>query len=183
MFILVGFNTSAVTRLFTRFTEEIFTVLISIVFIYQSFKYLWDINIKYPYNGWISFPTIRRECDCYEFPSTESCRSLDLSNVTNLGSFFDNPDQNCTKDTSAGNCSMGPLRYYVGEDCPAGLALSPNVFLMSIILFFGTFLFCVYFKKIRKTKFFKAYVSHNLYVVLTVDWAWPSEVGSTFLQS
>ena len=43
--------------------------------------------------------------------------------------------------------------------------VSHDVFLMSVILFFGTFLLCVYFKKIRKSKFFKSYVSLMAYPI------------------
>ena len=154
MFVLVIFNVSAITRLFTRFTEEIFTVLIGAIFIYISLDALWNIHLAYPYNKWELYPTRALECDCYEFPSHESLRVSNISNATNLGPLWDESVQNCT---------VSVLRKYVGAGCPKVPEVSHDVFLMSVILFFGTFLLCVYFKKIRKSKFFKSYVSLMAY--------------------
>lgn len=149
MFVLVGFNTSAVTRLFTRFTEEIFTVLIGLIFMYQAFHALWDIHLSHPYNEWIAYPTKRRSCDCYEFSTKESFKERNLTTATNLGTFWNEPALNCSKS----------LRAFVGKNCPEGLMGSHDAFLMSVILFFGTFLLCVYIKKVRNTNIFKSYVS------------------------
>lgn len=150
MCVLVAFNSSSVTRLFTRFTEEIFTVLIGLFFIFLSFESLWKIHLERPHNQWIVFPTSKHVCNCYEFSSLESLRDLNTTNATRLGSFWDNPLRNCTKSL---------LRGYVGTGCPEGLMEYHEVFLMSIILFFGTFLLCAYIKKARNTKFLKSYVS------------------------
>lgn len=152
MFLLVCCNTSAVTRLFTRFTKEIFTVLIALFFVYLAFRSLWDIHISYPYNEWIAYPTKRRSCECYQFATRESFRERDLANATDLGSFWDDPPSNCSKS----------LRAYVGSDCPEGLVEHHDVFLMSVILFFGTFLLSVYIKKVRHSNFFKSYVSRGV---------------------
>ena len=149
MFVLVGLNSSAVTRLFTRFTQEIFTVLIGLIFIYQSLHALWEIHINYPYNEWIIYPTKDRECSCYRFPSREAKNSEDISNATRLGSFWNQSFQGC----------RGPDERFVGRDCPSNLMVYDNVFLMSVILLFGTFLLCVYFKKTRNSRCFKSYVS------------------------
>lgn len=148
MFVLVGLNSSAVTKLFTRFTQEIFTVLIGLIFIYQALNALWEIHIDYPYNQWIIYPTKSRSCDCYRFPSRESRMNEDISNATKLGSFWNQSFQGC----------IGPNETFVG-DCPTRLRVYDNVFLMSVILLFGTFLLCIYFKKTRDSLCFKSYVS------------------------
>lgn len=150
MVVLVAFNSSVVTRLFTRFTEEIFTVLIGFFFIYLAFDWLWNIHLNYPYNKWILFPTRIRECVCYQFSSLESMNAPDLTGAVNLGSFWEDSGQNCSREL---------LRRYEGEGCPSGLVQYHDVFLMSVILFFGTFLLCVYIKKIRKSNVLKSYVS------------------------
>ena len=152
IFALVGLNLSAITRILTRFTVEIFTVLIGLVFIYEAFLALWKIHKNYPYNRWILYPTIERECDCFEFPDESSYETSNVSNATKLGSFWS--DSVSLRD----NCSMA-LHRYVGQDCPRSLIEHHDVFLMSIILFFGTFLFCIYFKKIRNSRFLSSYVS------------------------
>lgn len=154
MTILVAFNTSAVMRLFTRFTEEIFTALVSFVFIYEALRRLWEIHLETPYNKWKLYPTISRSCDCYHFPSIEALADKNTTNATKLGTYW---DYNVT-------CSRKVLRGYVGDGCPERLERYANhdVFLMSVILFFGTFLLCIYLKKFRRSKFFRGFVSLSI---------------------
>ena len=149
MIVLVAANASVIMRLFTRFTEEIFSALISFIFIYEALRSLWLINVRHPYNKWILFPTVGRSCDCYQFASEAHFNNDSFENATNLGSYWDHPDL---------NCSRGLLRSYEGGDCPA-IPLKPNVFFMSIILFFGTFLLSYYLKKFRHSRFFNNLVS------------------------
>ncbi len=151
MFILVSLNVSAITKLFTRFTAEIFTTLIGLVFIYEALRSLWGIHLSRPYNRWVVLGIRERDCGCFLFPSEESRLAGNVSNATRVGSFWDS-------DVTRENCT-GPLMGFVGRLCPEGLMNSHDVFLMSIILFFGTFLVCIYFKKIRKSHFLKSYVS------------------------
>jgi len=159
---LVVLNVSAITRLFTRFTEEIFTTLIGLIFIYEALLSLWKIHLGNPYNRWVLYLVKARDCSCYLFPDGQSARTSNLSNATNLGSFWDS-------SITAENCS-GPLMRFVGNNCPEGAVNHHDVFFMSIILFFGTFLFCFYFKKIRTSLFLKSYVSLSkkilLYIIL-----------------
>ena len=146
--ILVGVNASAIMRLFTRFTEEIFSALISFIFIYEALVAVWKINIDYPYGEWILYPTIPRKCDCYEFASEEHLNQSNYSNATNIGSFWDEPFRNCSDEL---------LRKYRGGDCPD--SYTPDVFLMSVILFVGTFMVSIYLKKFRNSRFFTTWVS------------------------
>ena len=148
--VLVGLNSSAIMRLFTRFTGEIFSVLISLVFMYEAILALVYIHQRFPYNKWLLRPTIRRQCDCYGFPDLESYEKTNLTNATRLGSYWDNPES---------SCSLSMLRKFVGTACPGNLFSNHDVFLMSVILFFGTFLVCFYLKKFRNSKFFRAIVS------------------------
>ena len=150
MIILVAVNASVIMRLFTRFTEEIFSALISFIFIYEALRNLWLINVNFPYNEWILRPTIRRDCDCYRYASESDLEQGVVENRTNLGSFWDHPDL---------NCSEGLLRYE-GDDCSdMKRKIYPNVFFMSVILFFGTFLLSFYLKKFRRSRFFNSFVS------------------------
>ncbi len=148
--ILVGLNSSAIVRLVTRFTAEIFSVLISFVFIWEALAALWNIHLKYPYNQWILRPTLARECNCYQFTDSKSLESSNLTNATRRGSYWDAEESNCT---------ASQLQKFIGSDCPGDLFRNHDVFLMSVILFFGTFIFCFYLKKFRRSKFFKTIVS------------------------
>lgn len=150
MIILVVFNTSAIMKLFTRFTEEIFTAVVAFVFIYEAFARLWTIHLEHPYNQWFVYPTRARVCDCFEFSSTKSLKKLDFTNATNLGSYWEDPKR---------NCSAALLRDYVGDHC-GGRSIFQNhdVFLMSVILFFGTFLLCLYIKRFKYSRYFRTFV-------------------------
>lgn len=148
---LVAFNTSAVMKLFTRFTEEIFTAVVGFIFIYEAFARLWTIHMEHPYNQWILFPTKARVCDCFQFSNANSLAMLDLTNATNLGSYWLDPER---------NCSSALLRRYIGEHCEGkSIFQNHDVFLMSVILFFGTFLLCYYIKTFKHSRFFRTFVS------------------------
>ncbi len=150
IFILVGLNSSAIVRLVTRFTGEIVSALISFVFIWEALSALWKIHLNYPYNQWILRPTIMKQCDCYQFRDLESLKNSNLSNASRLGSYW---------DVRENDCSVGQLRKFLGSDCLGDLFSSHDVFLMSVILFFGTFILCFYLKKFRRSKVFKTIVS------------------------
>ncbi len=159
---LVAVNASAIMQLFTRFTEEIFSALVSFIFIYEALAAVWGILLDRPYSKWILFPTIRRKCSCYEFASEADYNNTLLSNATNLGSYWDDIDRNCSGEL---------LRRYEGKDCRfddedyEDLDMyAPDVFLMSVILFLGTFFLSLYLKKFRNSRFFTATVSVCLFV-------------------
>lgn len=104
-----------------------------------------------------------RVCDCFQFPSVESLEALDFTNATNFGSYWEDPER---------NCSAGLLRHYVGEQCQGkSLVDNHDVFLMSVILFFGTFLLCYYIKSFNHSRFFRTFVSTNAFgtVSLFID--------------
>ena len=148
LILLVVFNVSAMIRLFTRFTEEIFSALISFIFIYEAFEKVWNIHLDNAYSEYYLYPTWRRECDCYQFYTQYNFDSRNLSNATNLGSY-----QNET-------CDASDLRAMVGGGCPE--ELQHNIFFFSILLFFGTFFVAYYLKKFKETPFFPATVSDGV---------------------
>ena len=145
---LVAVNASAMMRLFTRFTEEIFSALISFIFIYEALDKVWKVHLNYSYNEWILRPTVRRECDCYQFSSNDTD---DFTNATRITYFWDDPFVNCSESLQ---------RKLVGKHCDG---LHSDVFLMSVILFFGTFLMSFYLKKFRRSSFFSTLVSWRDY--------------------
>lgn len=48
LLIMVAFDLSFLVRYITRFTEESFAILISVIFIYEAFTKIFEIYIKYP---------------------------------------------------------------------------------------------------------------------------------------
>lgn len=160
LIVLVAFNASVIMRIFTRFTEEIFSALISFIFIYEAFEKIWKVHLTNPYNGYYWYPFWRRTCDCYEFPDDTSfnsyLRSNDgssgLANATNLGSYWNlNTDSNFL-------CNGTVLRQWVGADCD----IKHEVLFFSIILFIGTFTVAFYFRRFKETPFFPTWVSQSL---------------------
>lgn len=151
---LVVFNASIIVRIFTRFTEEIFSSLISFIFIYEAIDKIWKIHVADPYSGYLWYPFWSRKCDCFEFNSIEDKDNLTFSSSVNLGSYWKN------NDSFIEACDADPLRVWSGEHCPG--SLTPDVFFFSIILFFGTFMLALYLKKFKETPFFPATVSATL---------------------
>ena len=157
LIVLVIFNVSVMMRIFTRFTEEIFSALISFIFIYGAFETVINLANDYPYSGYHFFPFNERDCFCYVFPDDESFFRFDVLNDTsaldgavNIGSFWDL----YTNDTA---CS-GNLSAWVGADCE-DRSVQHDVFFFSLLMFFGTFLVTFYLKKFKQTPFFPAVVS------------------------
>lgn len=158
LILLVVFNVSVMMRIFTRFTEEIFSALISFIFIYRSFATVFSLGDTYPYSGFRFYPFSVRDCFCYRFSDEESYlnytqnnSSVALMSATQIGSFWD-------LDTNESACS-GNLSVYVGSDCPG--VVHHDVFFFSLIMFFGTFLVTFYLKKFKETPFFPAVVSDS----------------------
>ena len=156
---LVAINASVIVRIFTRFTEEIFSALISFIFIYESFEKVWKVHLANPYSGYYWYPFWMRSCNCYEFDSPETfttyiqngTAALLTQNATNIGSYWDN------NSTLLQSCNEVNLRLWEGTDCPG--VIKHDVLFFSIILFFGTFAVAYYFKKFKETPFFPTWVS------------------------
>lgn len=160
--LLVAFNASVIVRLFTRFTEEIFSALISFIFIYEAFEKIWKVHLAYPYNGYYWFPFWRRVCDCYQFDDLENYLNYNenfssillTQNATSLGSYWDI----YANSTLLQSCnSSAYLRTWVGPDCPG--TVEHDVLFFTVILFFGTFAVAYYLKKFKETPFFPTWVS------------------------
>ncbi|XP_026831204.1 electrogenic sodium bicarbonate cotransporter 1 isoform X6 [Ooceraea biroi] len=139
LLILVAFDASACVCYITRFTEENFATLIAFIFIYKAIENVLSIGKKYPvdthsnemlsYNCWCKPPNIT-------LPS-----SYDHVNWTSL-------------DKTTCENHNGTM---MGDGCSVTQYV-PNVFLMSIILFMGTFLLSVQLKNFKNALFFPSKV-------------------------
>ncbi|XP_071627259.1 electroneutral sodium bicarbonate exchanger 1 isoform X10 [Temnothorax longispinosus] len=139
LMILVALDASACVCYITRFTEENFATLIAFIFIYKAIENVLSIGKKYPLNSYPS-GTLDYECWCKP-PNTSLPSSYDNMNWTTL-------------DKTACENYNGTM---VGDGCNIPHYV-PNVFLMSIILFMGTFLLSVELKDFKNALFFPSKV-------------------------
>ncbi|XP_051158303.1 sodium-driven chloride bicarbonate exchanger isoform X2 [Leptopilina boulardi] len=134
--ILVALDASAFVCYITRFTEENFATLIAFIFIFKAVENVLSINKNYPINTHGS-DGLNYNCSCKPsdnyFPS-----SYDNINWTSM-------------DKIACKNNNGTM---IGDHCN----YVPDVFLMSIILFVGTFLMSVELKDFKNALFFPSKV-------------------------
>ncbi|KAM9226354.1 anion exchange protein 4 [Leptosomus discolor] len=147
--VLVATEASHLVRYFTRFTEEGFCALISLIFIYDSLKKMLSLADTFPINWQYRLDDI----------TSYSC-------VCNLSS---------PGHSSAGNETLLPsaLAAWQPPAAPAGLSRTqclgqgghllgtscqyvPDVTLISFLLFGGTFLSCIVLKRFRNSHYFPA---------------------------
>nr|XP_042908691.1 sodium bicarbonate cotransporter 3 isoform X2 [Parasteatoda tepidariorum] len=133
---LVALDASALVCYITRFTEENFATLISLIFIYKSVEKVLDIGHYYPLvSSSISFPA---ECVCS--PSNGTTREI-----------FDSIEWS--------NLNRTHCEWYNGTMVGSGcITTYPDVYLFSIILYACTFAIAVFLKQFKTTPFFPSKV-------------------------
>ncbi|XP_055376654.1 electroneutral sodium bicarbonate exchanger 1 isoform X10 [Condylostylus longicornis] len=131
LLILVAIDASALVCYITRFTEENFATLIAFIFIYKAVENVLEIGKTAPIH-----PKQVYDCLCTP-PHNGNGTELDWAKYNKEQCLFYN----------------GTL---VGKDCH--LPLSANVFLMSIILFLGTFVTSIILKDFKNALFFPSAV-------------------------
>ncbi|XP_055597378.1 electrogenic sodium bicarbonate cotransporter 1 isoform X4 [Uranotaenia lowii] len=136
LLILVAIDASALVCYITRFTEENFACLIAFIFIYKAVENVLHIGKDFPLN------TAGAKYDCSCLPPAGQPTS---NEIIHEWAQFD-------KKT----CAMlnGTL---TGYDCGKPEYIS-DVFLMSIILFIGTYIISVILKDFKNALFFPSYV-------------------------
>ncbi|XP_033208483.1 sodium bicarbonate cotransporter 3 isoform X1 [Belonocnema kinseyi] len=135
LIILVALDASAFVCYITRFTEENFATLIAFIFIFKAVENVLSINKNYPLNT--RNDILNHNCSCK--PSDNYLPSS-YSNIS-----WSSLDQITCKNY---NGTM------IGDHCN----YVPDVFLMSIILFMGTFLLSVELKDFKNALFFPSKV-------------------------
>ncbi|XP_076087744.1 electrogenic sodium bicarbonate cotransporter 1-like [Mytilus galloprovincialis] len=162
--IIVAFDLSSLVRYITRFTEECFACLIALIFIYQAFKQLYKIGIKYPVQRW----TTDSGCFCiinnFTIPPKPEegllvrhvrSASLSLSSNEDIVTRSPNNDMALHQFIAPSNCTLygGIL---TGTGCDS--SQSPDVLFMSIVLFFGTFIIARLLVSFKKTRYFSTMI-------------------------
>ncbi|XP_033608237.1 electrogenic sodium bicarbonate cotransporter 1 isoform X3 [Cryptotermes secundus] len=137
LIILVAVDASVLVCYITRFTEENFATLIAFIFIYKAVENVLSIGKKFPVNTH-GDTILNYECFC-----TPTNRSFALENVN--WTYLKEDECLLKNGTMLG----------AGCDTPHYV---PDVFLMSIILFLGTFLISVQLKDFKNSLFFPSKV-------------------------
>ncbi|XP_018043636.1 PREDICTED: electroneutral sodium bicarbonate exchanger 1 isoform X1 [Atta colombica] len=139
LMILVALDASACVCYITRFTEENFATLIAFIFIYKAIENVLSIGKKYPLN---TYSSETMDYDCWCKPPN-----------TSLPSSYNNMNWTMLDKTTCENYN-GSM---VGDGCNIPHYV-PDVFLMSIILFMGTFLLSIELKDFKNALFFPSKV-------------------------
>ncbi|XP_054723273.1 LOW QUALITY PROTEIN: electroneutral sodium bicarbonate exchanger 1-like, partial [Uloborus diversus] len=141
LIVLVAFDASALVCYITRFTEENFATLISLIFIYKSVEKVLAIGHYYP----LSSPSVQ------DFPGTCVCTPI---NSTDL----DESTLNVFSSYNSSMCSSfnGTL---TGPGC---IPPYPDVYLFSIILYASTFSISVFLKEFKFTPFFPSKIRSTI---------------------
>lgn len=142
--VVVALEGSFLVRFVTRFTEEIFAILISLIFIYEVIKKLTDIYQKYPLIA-----------DCASCCPSAVLPSLNGSNSTTSASEISYSLFNSTINSNGGH-SHSTTEASVGTKAReryTKAANQPNTALLSTILALGTFFIAYFLRIFRNSKF------------------------------
>nr|CAD7423141.1 unnamed protein product [Timema monikensis] len=137
LLIMVAIDASAFVCYITRFTEENFATLIAFIFIYKAVENVLHIGRDFPIN---TSGSKKLDYNC-------SCEPVD-------GISYDGSIAWSALGKDECLISNGTL---VGEGCSTPLYV-PDVFLMSIVLFLGTFIISVELKDFKNALFFPSKV-------------------------
>lgn len=137
--VVVALEGSFLVRFVTRFTEEIFAILISLIFIYEVIKKITSIYQKYP---------LIADCAscCTNLVLNASNTSTPASEISY--SLF-NATINSNGDHSTTEASVGPKV----RDRYSKAVNQPNTALLSTILALGTFFIAYFLRIFRNSKF------------------------------
>ncbi|NXA91441.1 S4A4 protein, partial [Melanocharis versteri] len=155
--VLVATEASHLVRYFTRFTEEGFCALISLIFIYDSLKKMLSLADAFPINWQYRLDNVTSySCTCNLsrlFNPILTC--LTTLHCPPLPSVY-HPDGTTT---NLPPCHLAGLSrtqcldqggHLLGTSCQ----YVPDVTLISFLLFGGTFLFCAALKRFRSSRYF-----------------------------
>eukprot|EP00069_Balaena_mysticetus_P012688 bmy_07861T0 len=170
--VLVATEASVLVRYFTRFTEEGFCALISLIFIYDAVGKMLTLTRAYP----IQRPGSPAYGCQYSDPGGPAicygCRSPVLctqSQWTSVDIYFTahNPilDQLSTQDLGLVNASLLPppeCARQGGHPRGPGCHTVPDIAFFSILLFVTSFLFAMALKHVKTSRFFPSMVCKML---------------------
>ncbi|KAK6629364.1 hypothetical protein RUM43_003181 [Polyplax serrata] len=137
--IVVCFEGSVFVKMFTRFTEEIFAALISLLYIVESLVKLFSLYVSHPL---LSLPEYCSELTPHNF-SQQYVYDNDVL-------FSNNSDGNVTGESNVTNNEIRRMSILLKEEGPIN---QPNTALFCTILALGTFFIAYYLRQFRNSKF------------------------------
>ncbi|XP_068562692.1 electrogenic sodium bicarbonate cotransporter 1-like isoform X2 [Cebidichthys violaceus] len=159
--VLVATDASFLVQYFTRFTEEGFSALISFIFIYDAFKKMIKLSHHNLIHSYYDPNLVTRyDCSCTPGNSSELFDVAMLSNRTDLS-------VNATWATLTKQQCLEFEGQLDGEAC----GYVPDITLMSLILFFGTYTCSMALKKFKTSRFFPTTVRKlisDFAIILTI---------------
>lgn len=132
--LVVAFEGSTLVRFFTRFTQEIFASLISLLYIYESFYKLYLI--------FVTHPLLRASDYCDNSTSAHLPSNFSAANWTNASAAD-------WTNVSSANWSAEPYQEFEVIE----RTRQPNTALLSLILMFSTFFLADFLRKFRNSSF------------------------------
>ena len=176
LLLMVMFDLSFLVRYITRFTEEGFASLISIIFIYSAIEKILHMEATYGVNKEPRNPETEL-CYCYLPPPTPG-PTVDFNSTSNVTSAVYNMATttlssiaNMSNTTEPYNKwqynSTFEIDYWERKKCykkggdliGEGCDYVPDVFLFSVLIFMGTFVISYTLKMFRTSPFFPSKVS------------------------
>lgn len=165
--LVVAFDLSALVRYITRFTEESFACLIAIIFIYEAIKKVIGITKKYPVN---LNPEDEYFFNCTCTPQVDNSTYFNATNLTMAAGptyafqemttmSYDNSTSMDFSTLTEDMCELynGTM---VGPDCSHHPYVA-DVFFLSVILFFGTYVIATSLKEFKTSGYFPSFVSRS----------------------
>ena len=188
LLVMVAFDLSALVRYITRFTEESFAALISLIFIKEAFAKLIDITHKYsvnldphvsPFHDCVCLapdlvtttlsandtsantttPSVSANTTLGVTTTLSSVSSTLLVNVTNAATNMTNATTNVTEEEKLWHLiPRSKCEDEGGVLAGEGCHHVADVFFFSVLLFLGTFTLAYSLKSIKTTRFFPSKV-------------------------
>jgi len=174
--LIVAVDGSAIVRYFTRFTEEAFAALVGLIFIVESLKKLFKMGKTYKVHQFFDEDEMTQQeaCECSQpddgksfFNSNRTnvqMQTLDSYNSSMNGTIFGDNDI-MWPELKKSQCEV------FGGKLSDSCKYSPDIFFLSVFLFFGTFFLCTFLKKFKYTPFFPTKVRSlitDYAVILTI---------------
>ncbi|NXN71834.1 S4A4 protein, partial [Himantopus himantopus] len=156
--VLVATEASHLVRYFTRFTEEGFCALISLIFIYDSLKKMLSLADTFPINWQYRLENVTSySCICNlsspgGWAKAWGGPEVAVHDPSSLPGLSSQPSA-ALAGLSKTQC-LGEGGHLLGTSCQ----YVPDVTLMSFLLFGGTFLSCTALKRFRSSRYFPAVV-------------------------
>ncbi|XP_074641945.1 anion exchange protein 3-like isoform X2 [Tubulanus polymorphus] len=140
--IVVALEGSCLVRFITRFTEEVFAFLISLIFIYEVFKKIYVVFMDHPLMEYYPPP------DWIPVPTSNPVVSFNGSTGDLIHTSTDNPSVTDVYANATHHHNDTSKTY-----TKAKVLNQPNTALLSVILTFGTFFIAHFMKNFRNSHF------------------------------